>query len=137
MNRDYTQVVSDTSLPEGEQMPKWERLLQGEVRKELQDRDRRVEVGKLANAAKLEQERFDREKANHPAVVGTPGASAATNTDAEISGSTSQLKETSPADISAPISVATAATDEGSDLGAPATTAQPEPVTNGDAMETP
>lgn len=38
MNRDYTQVISGTQLPEGEQMPKWERLLRAELAKLIRER---------------------------------------------------------------------------------------------------
>ncbi|CAG8951269.1 hypothetical protein HYFRA_00008018 [Hymenoscyphus fraxineus] len=38
MNRDYTQVISGTQLPDGEQMPKWERLLRAELVKIIRER---------------------------------------------------------------------------------------------------
>ncbi|TVY91113.1 Nuclear GTPase SLIP-GC [Lachnellula willkommii] len=43
MNRDYTQVISGTQLPEGQRMPKWERQLRGEVTKIIEDRAKAIE----------------------------------------------------------------------------------------------
>lgn len=53
MNRDYTQVVSGKQLPQGQQMPKWERLLRGEIGQIIEDRAKAIENEK-ENEAKDE-----------------------------------------------------------------------------------
>ena len=42
MNRDYTQVVSGTQLPEGHKMPKWERQLRSEVSRIIEDQAKAI-----------------------------------------------------------------------------------------------
>jgi ferritin-like metal-binding protein YciE len=48
MNRDYTQVISGTQLPEDEQMPKWERNLRAGIANSLKDPDKTIAVIKQA-----------------------------------------------------------------------------------------
>ncbi|EHL03633.1 putative GTPase SLIP-GC [Glarea lozoyensis 74030] len=57
MNRDYTQVNSGTQLPEGEQMPKWERNLRAEIANMLREPEKTIEIVKQA----IEQARLAEE----------------------------------------------------------------------------
>jgi len=48
MNRDYTQVISGRHLPEGQQVPKWERQLKVEIAQTIQDRSKAIEEAEKA-----------------------------------------------------------------------------------------
>lgn len=53
MNRDYTQVVSGTRLPEGQQMPKWERVLKANVARIITEHDNGVGTNEIATEGNM------------------------------------------------------------------------------------
>lgn len=62
MNRDYTQVVSGSKLPQGQQMPKWERQLRSEIGQIIEERARSIEAAEKEAERDAEEIKGEAEK---------------------------------------------------------------------------